>query len=439
MRRPILVLLTLLALASLLGAARAGASPNSTAGDITPPTATPVGTFGGIEYTQYDGIFIGRTSTGAYRVPYRITAPAHPRKGNGTVVVEPPHFAMGLGALNLVLGREMLLTRGFAHAGVGYSTSDFTQPGGPPGNLRILDPTVPDVFIDGGFVDPDFGGNTDDEIIVDFARALVDDPDAQSMLGAVKRQYLTGFSDSSQPVLRIVNSGQARGVVDLVFPFTAFGADPQTALVADRYTGKVVIVNSEWQVEPSPNLIDRGVAGGHYRFYAVAGSPHVPDLLVPGFFSNMTTPASYQPELRAHFMQAHRWVTEDESPPSSTHLLTVNGILVRDANGNAITVDARGRRVPRLPYIELGEARYNGNAFIGTYDQVKTLADLGFASTSDYLKAFRKALNAYVNAQGILSADEEAMQRRAALCPGLTFTQTYRDHYDNFAQIQPCG
>lgn len=36
------------------------------------PIATPVGTFGGIAYVKYDGIFEGQTSTGTYRVPYRI-------------------------------------------------------------------------------------------------------------------------------------------------------------------------------------------------------------------------------------------------------------------------------------------------------------------------------------------------------------------------------
>src|SRR5215471_1184126 len=172
-------------------------SPVAAEGGLGPPIATPVGTFGGIAYLQYDGIFEGETSTGAYRVPYRITAPAHPSRGNRTVLVEPSHFAIGLGTLNVYLRRDFLFPRGFAHAGIGWSTTSF----GVGANFRILDPTAPGVFINGGF--PDNGGRTDDEIIIDFARALAVDDIAREMLGHVHRRYVAGFSDASPPVLRL--------------------------------------------------------------------------------------------------------------------------------------------------------------------------------------------------------------------------------------------
>ena len=176
---------------------------------------------------------------GAYRVPYRITAPADPSRGNRTVLVEPPDFAGGLGTLDFDLGRDFLLGRGFAHAGVGYSTTTFGEPGT---DLRILDPAVPGVYIRGGV--PDGDGRTDDEIIVDFARALSKDPEARSVLGRVDRRYLTGYSNSSPLVMRLVTSGRADGVFDFVFPFTTEG-DPQAALADGLFTGKLVIVDSE--------------------------------------------------------------------------------------------------------------------------------------------------------------------------------------------------
>jgi hypothetical protein len=40
-------------------------STASADGELAPPSATPVGSFGGIEYIQYDGIFEGESSTGA--------------------------------------------------------------------------------------------------------------------------------------------------------------------------------------------------------------------------------------------------------------------------------------------------------------------------------------------------------------------------------------
>jgi hypothetical protein len=48
--------------------------------------------------------------------------------------------------LNLYLRRERLFSLGFAHAGIGGSATSF----GPDRDNRILDPTVPGTFINGG-------------------------------------------------------------------------------------------------------------------------------------------------------------------------------------------------------------------------------------------------------------------------------------------------
>ena len=414
-----------------LVAAAVPAPPAAAAGRLGEPRATPLGSFGGIAYVQYDGLFEGETATGAYRVPYRLTAPVDPVRGNRAVLVEPPHFVTGLNALDNYLGRDFLLARGFAHAGVGWSTTTF--PGG--GDRRILDPTAPGVFIDGGVKDGN--GRTDDAILADFARALVADPTAWRLLGRVERRHLTGFSDSSEPVLRLVASGQAAGAFDFALPFTAEGHDPQAALAAGRFGGKLIVLNSE--AEASASFVDRGGAPRQYRFYAVAGTPHVPDPLTTPFFSSRSTPASFQPALRAHFLQGHDWVRGGPAPPPSTHLLTASdGTLARDGNGNAIAVDAAGRPVPRLPFVELGEARFVAG-FVGGYDTVKTIRGLGFASHASYLRAFEARLADYARAGYILKEDAEAMSRRAALCPPLTFTETYRDHYDAFVALTRCG
>src|SRR3989304_3701856 len=86
------------------------AAPTTAQDQLLTPIETLIGPFGGIAYVQYDGIFEGQTSTGAFRVPYRITAPADPSLGNRTVIVEPSHFATGLGTLNLALGQNFLLS-----------------------------------------------------------------------------------------------------------------------------------------------------------------------------------------------------------------------------------------------------------------------------------------------------------------------------------------
>ena len=394
---------------ALLGTVALGVS-DAVAGsdDIEAPvTARPAGSFDGVDYVQYDGVFAGHTSTGAFRVPYRITAPVNPGDGNGAVVVEPPHFATGLGTLAFQLGREFLLGRRFIHAGVGYSTTSF----GPGLDKRILDPSVPGTYIDGGVADGN--GRTDDEIVADFPRALATDADAQAMVGEVRDTYLTGYSDAASVPLRLVASGQADGVFELALPFTVESpVDPQAALGAGRFHGKLLIVNSA--TDDSGNLVDSGAHPNQYRFYAVAATPHVSDPLVP-LFSNQTTPASWIPALRAHFLQAHRWVRNLVAPPPSSG--------IEDG--------------PRLPFVELGEAEYHPG-FLGSYDNVNTTSELGFATHRAYAKAFNAAVDAYARAGSILPDEASEMLRRASLCPPLTYTQTYRDHYGRFVAITPC-
>lgn len=407
----------------------ASTPPSGAEDRLGTPVVTPIGSFGGIRYVQYDGVFEGETSTGRFRVPYRISAPADPDRANGTALVEPPHFVVGLGALNVYLRRDFLFRQGFVHAGIGWSTL---------GN-RILDPSVPDTFIEGGFAED--GGRVDDEIITDFARALsTRSSGARPLVGQVHRQYGTGFSDSSYSLLRLVHSGDATGALDLVLPITTEGFDPQADIAAGRYKGKVLIVNSE--ADDATNLTDRGIATKQYRFYVVAGTPHIPDPLdapldVP-FPVRGSTPASFVPALRAHFLQGHDWVRKGSPPPTSTQLRTASdNTVVRDANGNAITEDRKGRRVPRLPFVELGEARFL-TGFIGSYDNVRTVQQLGFSSHRSYVRAFADRLRHYQRAGFILREDARDMLRRARLCPPSTFTETYRDHYTAFVAIQPC-
>ena len=394
---------------ALLGTVAPRVADAVTASDdiAAPTTARPAGSFGGVDYAQYDGVFAGHTSTGAFRVPYRITAPVDAGDGNGAVVVEPPHFATGLGALEFQLGRKFLLGRRFIHAGVGYSTTSF----GPGLDQRILDPAVPGTYIDGGVADGT--GRTDDEIVADFAHALATDADARAMVGEVRDTYLTGFSDAAGVPLRLVASGQADGVFELALPFTVESpVHPQAALGEGRFHGKVLIVNSA--TEDSGNLVDSGAHPDQYRFYAVAATPHVSDPLVP-LFSNQTTPASWIPALRAHFLQAHRWVRNRVAPPPSSG--------VEDG--------------PRLPFVELGEAVFHAG-FLGSYDDVKTINQLGFATHRAYAKAFNDAVDAYARAGSILPDEASEMMRRASLCPPLTYTETYRDHYGRFVVLTPC-
>ena len=426
-------------------------STASAAGALQPALKTSsLGTFGGVQYVQYDGLFVGKTSTGSYRVPYRISAPANPRRANRAVLVEPPHFVAGTELGNNRLGRPFLFGRRVLHASVAYSTASLGEPStiGSP-----LDPVTKDgLFIDGGVVLPDEGDDlSDDEIVVDFARALASDPVAQALMGPVKQRYLAGLSQSARAVKRIVASGQAEGVFDLAVPVTTDGAhdlldtnDPQKAIADGRYGGKVVAVQSEFEWPAERPFEDAGKSPDQYRSFFVAGTPHVPDNLCSGHFANKTTPAGWQHALRAHFLQGHAWVTKGEAPPASTRLATttIGGVteeIARDSNKNALVVDINGNPAPRLPYVELGEAAF-ATGFVGAYapQPPPTIGQLGYSSFAEYLAAFEAALDAQVQAGYMLEEDAQVLLKRAGLSPPATFTENYHNRYEKFQEGQYC-
>src|SRR5829696_1914062 len=405
-----------------------------------PRAIASLGTFAGVRYDQYDGFFTGRSSTGNYRVPYRLSAPADPALANRTVVVEPPHFATGTVLRDWWLGRPFLFERRFLHASVGYSTATFGD--GETVSSRILDPEADGVFIHGGRALPGEDGRTDDGIVADFARALASDKVAQQLLGAVERRYLAGVSDSGDTTDRIVAAGVAEGIFDLAMSLTSdVFTDPQAAVADGTYSGKLIALQSEIEWSYARADEDRGESPDAYRHFVVPGTPHVPDGLCPGQFSNETTPASWLPAARAHFLQGHEWVTDGTAPPPSTRLATAAGDdqIARDGAGNALLVDITGDPAPRLPYVELGEATFI-TGFLGTYapQPPPTIEDLGFSSHADYLAAFEDALDEQVEAGYMLDDDAQAILGRAALSPPATFTENYFDRYEPFRAGERC-
>jgi hypothetical protein len=408
-----------------------------------PLTASDLGTFDGITYRSYSGFFAGKTSTGNYRVPYEVAGPAQPALGNGTVLVEPPHFDVGTVVGDHWLGPDFLFGGRFSYGAVGWSTA--TREGEVTN--RILDPGASGVFIHGGGPLPGEDGRTDDEIIVDFARALGNDRVALRLLGRVERRYLTGVSDSSETVKRIIDSGLADGLFELALPIaTDQPVDPQVAIAAGRYRGKVITLDSELEWFYARAAEDRGGSPGLYRSYFVPGTPHIPDHLCSSLSNETTpaswktTPASWKPELRARFVQGNAWVRTGAPPPPSTRLATTSsGEIERDSNGNAVLVDITGQPVPRLPFVELGEATFV-TGFLGTYQPQPppSIQELGYSSHAEYLTAFDGAVANQLSAGSLLPADAQSLRDRARLAPPAAFTENYFASYEDFRSSEPC-
>jgi hypothetical protein len=112
---------------------------------------------------------------------------------------------------------------------------------------------------------------------------------------------------------------------------------------------------------------------------------------------------------------------------------------VRDSNGNALLVETTGASAPRLPFVELGEAKFI-TGFLGTYEPQPppTIEELGFSRFSKYLGAFEEALEAQVQARYMLEEDADVLLSRAELSPPATFTDNYFARYDEFRSGAYC-
>lgn len=410
---------------------------------FTERASEPFGTFDGVPFLRHTGMFEGETSLGAFRVPYEIVAPEDPDQGNGTVLVEPPHFAFGpigrdqnLGT-GFLLEREehFLFERGFSYAAVGFGTN----------GLNILDPTAGGLVLFGEPVtDPGViavGAPLDEEILVQFTEALTSAPFAIGVLGQVERRYSYGVSQTSAVLLNVLLGPDGEGLFDFSLLHLRYWPEPEE-LGADLFTrltgeftpplavGKVVFVNSESElVLTDAEQFRTSIGNPDYRIYEVAGAAHLPQ-------PRPLNPLDHSPVVRAAFAAADDWVRGGASPPPSQVLESapagqIDPIygeetgIARDENLNALG----GIRFPDLA---IGRARFiaaapsldPGSPFPGTFGLWIDLAcepEPGsgsdrhrFRNHGDYVSAFTRQVNALRRAGFLLADDSGALQERAA-------------------------
>jgi hypothetical protein len=379
---------------------------------------TSFGRYRGAEYLRYTGRFIGETSQGAFRVPYEIVVPARPGRSNGAVLVEPPHFAQRAAARDDYFGREFLFDRGFSYASVGWSFF---------GN-SILDPSASDAVIAGG---------EDDEIVVQFIRALREDSYALGILPPIDRVYGYGYSQTSFLMHRILRSAHGQGLLDLTMLnatwWPAAGLGGQFAPVDG--VGKVIIVQSEGDLILSDaEQLRRAAAHPGYRLYEVAGAAHIPE--VAGLLDNPapvagTNPTDWPAVARAAFVAGDGWV--GGAPPPASQLLEVDQSGAPDPVYGFPTGISRDEALNaiggvRLPNVALGTAQFIASDFTApipallgsTVDRVCASDADGspiFANHGRYVSAFGSVADGLRNQRLLLQSDASEMKRRAAASP----------------------
>lgn len=388
---------------------------------IKPPTTSEkVGGYNDITYVRHQGQFVwenGVDRAQSFSVPYEITTPSDPTEGNRTFVFEPPHHTGGPVSRNAYLGPEFLFSQGFSHASVGYSNV----------RMRILNPkpgfpmkikNVPITMID--FGQP--GAVTDTNILSLFANALKQ----SSFLGPVERIYGIGFSDSGNTLHQVYQQVGHR-LFDLSFACTANYLAPFPA------QNPIIIFNTERDFDsraiPDPQF-------PQYRWYAVAGAPHIPDaaLTRPWFKDGTTppiagtTPLDWSPFIRALFVAGDQWVRQGTQPPASvTLMVNSQGLIARDVMCNALG----GIRHPAL---ENGEATFINSVVrpnlepkfwenFGGYGSPKK--KLTSSEFPQYLESFTTATEALVAARYLLPEDGELLIKGAEIQPPNTFTRNY--------------
>ncbi|WP_442810443.1 Ku protein [Streptomyces sp. NBC_01232] len=127
----------------------------------------------------------------------------------------------------------------------------------------------------------------------------------------------------------------------------------------------------------------------------------------------------------------------DEIAPGRSRTIEVSGFVDLD------TVDPIFYRGPYRPpgaATAVRRARRGPlhHRILGSCDNVRPVQELGFRDHTAYLKAFTAKLGDCQKARYILPEDAVDMRRRAGLCPALTFTQAYRDHYPEYVALRRC-
>lgn len=401
-------------------------------------SSEPFGTFDGVAFVRHTGMFEGETGLGEFRVPYEIVAPEDPMEGNGTVLVEPPHFAFGALGRDVILGRELVFATVSGYAAVGFGEH----------LLNILDPTAEGLLLGGnpvenpGTLNPT--GVLDEEILVQFTEALGSAPFATRILGPIERRYAHGTSQTAAVLLetqRNVDGTDHEGLFDFELLHTALWRSPFPAEEAFDFlsgefapiagVGRVLFVESEGdQVISDAEQFRRAVGRRGYRVYEVAGAAHAP---------SANNPLDHNAVARAAFVSGDRWVRSGVEPPASqlmhsapeSQIDPVYGI----ETGIARDGDLNGLGGVRLPDLNVGRAQFVASdpstvppflpaAFAiltGSTVDLTCESEPGsdtdqprFRSHGHYVRAVTRQVNELQREGFLLEADAEALRERAA-------------------------
>jgi hypothetical protein len=422
------------------------ASPSRAAGriDVSTVIATPHGTFGGVQYTQYEAMFEGVTSNQRrYRVPCQIIAPRLPSEGSGLLLFDwlvPSTIVTAVGQEQA--DARYTLTDNFLFGlGTSYATVRC-NPEGIGKRSPISDPTRPwsDGVLD---TSSEFITSAGDEfdIVVDYVKALRTDPIALDILGQIDRTAAFGYSASGYRLRGLLRLEKGVGLFDFsLVGGTGNGYDhPAGNKIGFSSAEKAPLAEAGLEIDfqSETDVIALGAnktrhEEPNYRVYQFAGAAHIRNIDAAEFGladPEKANPADWVPFFRALFVAGDQWCDGVEPPPSIWLGAPNDSQIARDANGNALVRFVGGQPVNttayRLPEVAVGENQYipldlsyDDGTFLGFFRVIAGgYVDLtnDFTNHANYVRQVEYHARGLQSLGYLLESDADAIIQRAIL------------------------
>lgn len=378
-------------------------------------------------------------SAAPYRTRILVVRPARTVDFNGTVVVQWQNVTAGYELGN---ADDDELLSGWAWVGVSAQKVgiDGFPPGAAPYRGRQAPYPALKAWDPERYSELDHPGDawsydifTQAGLAVGPARAL--DPDPMGGL-EVQRVVATGASQSAARLTTYVNAVHPLvGVFDAFVPTITSGrssplgpvTDPVQRIgpptrIRDDIDTPVMVVNSECEATgmyPSRRDDDR-----HFRFWEVAGAPHVV-AVVPATREDgrADNPLTYRPVLSAAYRHVRAWLTDGTAPPVQPRISFTVGPASGAAGSPQIQRDQDGNALGgiRLPEMEAPVAEYHGRDDdadgLGVLygwarpfkpDQLRSL----YPSRDAYVKTWAAAVDRLLSTGALRDEDAETYRTR---------------------------
>lgn len=335
------------------------------------------GVFNAVRYTRYEAMFDGVSSKGRpYRVPCQIITPQRPGDGSGLLLFDwlvPSTIPTAVGQeqpdARYTMTDDFLFGLGLSYATVRCDPAGIGQ------TSPIADTYRPwsDGLLD---TSTEFITSAGDEfdIVVDFMKALSEDPVARQRLGNISRTAAFGYSASGYNLRGLLRLPMGKGLFDFsLVGGTGNGyAHPSGNKIGFSNSEKAPLAGAgleiDFQSETDVVALDAHKTRheeSNYRVYQFAGAAHIRDIDVTEFGladPETANPADWTPFFRALFVAGNNWCDGIQPPPSLWLGAPNDPTIVRDSNGNALVRFVGGQPLDttyfRLPEVAVGQNQY---------------------------------------------------------------------------------